>query len=75
MKKIFAMFLVLLMCFSMCGAMPNSVCCPAVSSMGQAEKRTVQPLGRVLLSGSPEPPPVVSPSTITCGRGFSSIVK
>ena len=48
--------------------MPNSVCWRWASYMGQAEKRTLQPMGSELDMGSPEPPPVWSPTSVTLGR-------
>ena len=47
------------------GSIPNSVCCLFTSSMGDAEKRTPQPLGNSELKGKPLPPPVRSPIVVT----------
>src|SRR5574344_989919 len=48
--------------------MPNSVQFLSLSYIGQAEKRTFQPFGISLLNGSPAPPPVLSPTTVTFGQ-------
>ena len=50
------------------GGMPNSVSFPSRSYIGQAEKRTIHPLGSSLEKGSPAPPPVRSPTTVTWGK-------
>ena len=50
------------------GAMPNSVSCLSLSYSGQAENRTVHPLGNSLLKGMPAPPPVRSPQMVTLGQ-------
>ena len=52
------------------GATPNSVSRPWASMMGQEEKRTRQPLGSSLVKGSQQPPPVVSPTTVTWSSDF-----
>ena len=52
------------------GSMPNSVCCLCASMVGQALKRTAHPQGSSLVKGSPPPPPVRSPSTVTLSRHF-----
>jgi hypothetical protein len=43
--------------------------------MGEAEKRTDQPLGSSELKGSPPPPPVRAPIISTCGSVFITATK
>ena len=52
------------------GSIPNSMCCILASNIGLALKRMLQPIGSSLENGSPEPPPVTSPKTITFGISF-----
>ena len=40
---------------------------------GHAEKRSDQPLGSSEEKGKPAPPPVLSPTTMTCGKCFTNI--
>ena len=42
---------------------------------GQAEKRILHPLGSSALKGMPAPPPVRSPTMLTCGSPFINITK
>ena len=54
----------------MSGSIPNSRCFMSGSYMGDAEKRTDQPLGSSDEKGRPEPPPVLSPMMMAFGISF-----
>ena len=59
----------------MSGDTPNSMWFMSGSNMGLAEKRTDHPLGNSEEKGSPEPPPVLSPMTMTLGSCFILFTK